>query len=112
VKRELELRKGQANDCLQGVWTHLGEKSFLFRHDLWLADSKVKKTRAWTRLMAVNKKLNQQGWVYDKAQTTMIKLGAGVSDLGKYKALTKADVAVSTAVMKPNMSGQRDAALA
>lgn len=62
--------------------------------------------------MAVNKKLNQQGWVYDKAQTTMIKLGAGVSDLGKYKALTKADVAVSTAVMKPNMSGQRDAALA
>lgn len=62
--------------------------------------------------MTVNKKLNQQRWVYDKARTAMIKLGAGVSDLGKYKALTKADVAVSTAVMKPNMSGQRDAGLA
>lgn len=28
VKKELELRKGQANDCLHGVRTHLGEKSF------------------------------------------------------------------------------------
>ena len=112
VKKELILRKGQANDCLQGVRTHLGEKSFLFRHDLRLADSKVRKTKAWTRLSTVNQKLHKERWVYEKARLAMMQLGASSTDLELYRPLTREDTRVSTAIMKPNQPGQRDASLA
>lgn len=111
LDKELMLRKGQANDSLQGVRTTLGEKSFLFRHDLRLADSKVKKTKAWTRLISVNKKVNQHRWVYEKSRAAMIRLGADADMLG-YKTLTRDDCKVSTAVMMPNKPGERDATLA
>lgn len=112
VEKELLLRQGQANDSLQGVRTSLGEKSFLFRHDLRLADSKVKKTKSWTRLVTVNKKVNQHRWAYEKCRAAMIRLGADDNLLGIYRTLTREDCKVSTAVMMPNQSGQRDITLA
>lgn len=112
AEKELLLRKGQANDTLQAVRTTLGEKSFLFRHDLRLADSKVKKTKSWTRLITVNKKLNAQRWIYKKCRLAMIELAGGETEIPEYRELTREDVRVSTAVMKPNQAGQRDASLA
>lgn len=112
IEKELMLRKGQANDSLQGVRTSLGEKSFLFRHDLRLADSKVKKTKAWTRLVTVNKKVNRHRWVYEKSRAAMIRLGADTETMQEYRTLTRDDCRVSTAVMMPNKSGERDAKLA
>lgn len=112
AEKELLLRRGQANDSLQGVRTSLGEKSFLFRHDLRLADSKVKKTKAWTRLITVNKKVNQYRWTYEKCRSAMVQLGAEKDILRFYQPLAREDCKVSTAVMMPNKSGQRDITLA
>lgn len=112
VEKELMLRKGQANDSLAGVRESLGEKSFLFRHDLRLANSKVRKTKAWSRLLTVNKKVNEHRWVYNKCRSAMIRLGAEESVLETYKELTREDCKVSTAVIMPNAPGQRDATLA
>lgn len=111
VEKELTLRRGQANDCLHGIRTTLGEKSFLFRHDLRLSDSKVKKTKAWTRLVSVNKKVNKERWTYEKARSALVELGADATILDHYKPLTRQDMRVSTAIMEPNAAGQRDASL-
>lgn len=112
IEKESKLREGQANDALQGVRSSLGEKSFLFRNDLRLANSKVKKTWSWTRLMAVNQKLNLHRWVYNKARKALIELGADARIQNRYKELTADHLKVSTAVVEPNASGQRDIHLA
>ena len=44
VEKELLLRQGQANDALQAIRLAIGEKSFRFWKQLWMATSKVKKT--------------------------------------------------------------------
>lgn len=112
VKKELQLLQGQANDCLQGVRSALGEKAFVYRHNLRTADSKVKKTRSWKKLMTVNKRLNLHRWVYSKARQSMIDLGASPALLSIYQPLEREDLRVSTAVWEPNAPGQRDIPLA
>jgi hypothetical protein len=54
AEKELQLWEVQANDELQGVRMALGEKSFLFRKDLCLAQSKLKKGRAWGKVHKVS----------------------------------------------------------
>lgn len=110
--KEFQLRQGQANDALQGVRSSLGEKSFLYRSDLRLADSKVKKTRSWKRLMNVNKKLNFHRWVYNKARKALIALGMEDELLAFYQPLEREDLHVSTAIWQPNAPGQRNISLA
>lgn len=110
--KELTLRQGQANDALQGLRSALGEKSFLFRQDLRLADSKIKKTCSWTRVTGVNKKLNYQRWVYTKARRAMVTLGADAALLKQYQVLKREDLRVSIAIMTPNAPGQRNVSLA
>lgn len=112
VDKEFKLREGQANDALQGLRSALGEKSFLFRSDLRLADSKVKKTRSWTRLMNVNEKVNFHRWVYNKARKALCRLGASDALLNHYQQLSAEHLRVSTAVVEPNASGQRNINLA
>jgi hypothetical protein len=99
AEKELTLCQGQANNCLHDIQTMLGKTSFLFRHDLRLSDSKVKKTKAWTRLVTVNKKVNKERWTYQKARSALIDLGADASTLDHYKPLTQQDMRVSTTVM-------------
>ena len=43
AEKELKLREGQANDELQSVRMALSEKSFLFRKNVHLAKSKLKR---------------------------------------------------------------------
>lgn len=112
IEKEFKLRQGQANDALQGVRSALGEKSFLYRSDLRLADSKVKKTRSWTRLMKINQKLNFHRWVYNKARKALLALGADERLQSIYQPLTSEQLRVSTAIMQPNAAGQRNINLA
>lgn len=112
VEKEFKLRNGQANDALQGVRSALGEKSFLYRSDLRLANSKVKKTRSWKKLMAVNKKLNFHRWVYNKARNALIALKPGDPLLEVLLPLEQEQLRVSTAIFQPNAPGQRNITLA
>jgi hypothetical protein len=54
TEKEKRLREGQANDELQGVRMALGEKSFLFRKNVHLAQSKFKKGKAWSKVHGVS----------------------------------------------------------
>lgn len=112
LEKEQKLREGQANDALQAVRLAIGEKSFHFRKHVHTAKSKVKKTRAWDSVFAVNRRLNHHHWVYNRARTAMIALGAADSVLQRFQLLTKADLAINKAVAKSNAAGQRHVGLA
>jgi hypothetical protein len=43
---ELELKKGQANDCLERIWLALGHKAIIYRQHFWSANSVWTGTRS------------------------------------------------------------------
>lgn len=111
AKEELELRMGQANDALHQVRMILGQKSFMFRTSVRGARSQQKKTRAWTEIEQLERSLRIQARVYMQCRRAIAALGADEDMLGKYKTLSPSDLKVSTAVVDPNMRGQRLATL-
>jgi len=87
AKKELSLREGQANDQLQGVRMALGKKSFLFRKDLCLAESKFKKGRAWSKVHAVSWQVQAHHQVYNSARAAMVALQCTIDMQTKYQVL-------------------------
>jgi hypothetical protein len=100
VDKELKLREGQANDELQGVRMALSEKSFLFRKNVHLAQSKFKKGRAWSKVHAVSCWVQAQYQVYNAARATMVALGCPVEMQTKYQVLHWHQLKISTAAVR------------
>ena len=98
--KELELREGQANDELSLVRMALGEKSFLFRKDVRLAKSKNKKGRAWSKIHAINRRVQAHRQVYNAARDALIALGCSAATQSRYQVLLRNQLKVSTAVVK------------
>jgi hypothetical protein len=98
--KELKLREGQANDELQGVRMALGEKSFLFRKDVRLAQSKLKKGRAWSKVHKISRRVQAHRQVYHAARAAMISLGCSTEMQAKYQVLRRNQLKVSTAAVR------------
>jgi hypothetical protein len=98
--KELKLREGQANDELQGVRMALGEKSFLFRKDVRLAQSKLKKGRAWSKVHKISRRVQSHRQVYHAARTAMVSLGCSADMQAKYQVLRRDQLKVSTAAVR------------
>jgi len=56
--KEIALRKGQANDALDGLRSGIGEKSFRYRQQLRHAKGKIQSTRARSAIHTVGRELN------------------------------------------------------
>jgi hypothetical protein len=105
--KELEIRKGHANDALHSVRLLLGKKSFAFRERLRPAVGKVQKTRAWAAIQALNTEISHAARVYTVNRDAMIRLGLSPEDLTRtYKVLDRSDLVTSTAILQPNLPGQ------
>jgi len=100
AKKELSLREGQANDQLEGVRMALGEKSFLFRKDLHLAESKFKKGRAWSKVHAVSQRVQAHRQVYNSTRAAMVALQYTTDMQTKYQVLHRDQLQISTAVVR------------
>lgn len=98
--KELELREGQANDELSLVRMALGEKSFLFRKDVRLAKSKNKKGRAWSKIHAINQRVQAHRQVYNAARAALIALGCSAAMQSRYQDLLRTQLKVSTVAVK------------
>ena len=98
--KEWHLREGQANDELHGVRMALGEKSFLFRKDVCLAQSKFEKGRAWSKVKGVSRQVQAHRQVYNAARAAMVELGCPVDMLARYQVLHRDQLKVSTAAMR------------
>jgi hypothetical protein len=107
ASQELELRKGQAGDCLQGLRLALGHKAVLYRTKVRMAKSSVDKTRAWDDIKATSIKINKHVRAYRRARRALEHLGADEATLAKFQKLQTKHLKVSADVTEENRVGQR-----
>ena len=106
MKKELELRKGHANDCLATMRSIIGQEAFQYKKILRPAHDKVHRTRARSSIQTVHRTLILQSRLYKRTRNAMLSLNMDLAILDShYKELTKKDIQVSSAVADPNIPG-------
>jgi len=108
AKAELRLREGQLNDSLHHIRIALGHKSYLFRNNVRPACTQRLKTRAWGEVHAIESTVQHHARVYNCARKSMLDLGADASLLDRYRVLERHDLKIDTAVIAPDVRGQRN----
>jgi hypothetical protein len=111
AKAELHLWEGQLNDSLHHICIALGHKSYLFRNNVRPARTQRLKARAWGEVHAIKSMVQHHAQVYNRAQQSIVDLGAKASLLDWYKALACQDLRINTAVIAPDVCGQRNKSL-
>jgi hypothetical protein len=106
--QELELRKGQASDCLQGLRLALGHRAILYRTKLRHSKTTKGKTRAWGNIKAATIKVNKHVRAYRRARRALEHLGADDSTLAHFQKLETNDLKVNLDVTEENRVGQRN----
>ena len=111
--KEIALRKGQANDALDGLHSGIGEKSFRYWQQLHHAKGNIQSTRAHSTIHTVGRELNHHCWVYGFACQALITLGAESAENSEhYKPVLLRDLQTSNIIFNPNAPGQRNQRLA
>lgn len=100
TKKELKLREGQVNDELWGVRMALSEKSFMFRKNVHLAQSKLKKGRAWSKVHGVSCRVQAHHDVYNAARVATLLLGCPAEMQTKYQVLHWDQLKISTVAVR------------
>ena len=107
IRKELELRKGHANDCLAAVRQILAQEAFQYKKILRAARDKVHRTRARSSIQKVHRSLVLQSRIYSRTRKAMESLGIDpVLFETEYQVLSRSDIHVSTAIVDPNEWGQ------
>lgn len=109
---ELELRKGQANDCLEGLRLALGHKSLLFRTRIRQAGTNKERTKAWDDVKTARRQVEKHVRGYHRARAAMERLGAGEELLSHYRRIERKDLSTSGDITDENRLGQRNDRLA
>ena len=105
--RELQLRRGQANDVLTTIREIVGQLSFQWSKGVRLAPDKVRQTRARKSIDKVHRQLSLKAKLYQRIRTAMQNLGMSEAELeGVYRPLSPADISVSKAIKGPNERGE------
>ena len=107
ANQELELRKGQANDCLQGLRLALGHKAVLYRTKVRNAKSSTDKTRAWDDIKVASLKVNKHVRAYRRARRALEHLGADDATLARFQELQTKHLKISADITEENRVGQR-----
>jgi hypothetical protein len=107
ASQELELRKGQANDSLQGLRLALGHKAVLYRTKVRNAKSSMDKTRAWDDIKVANLKVNKHIRAYRRARRALEHLGADDATLARFQKLQTKHLKISADITEENRVGQR-----
>jgi len=111
ARKELRLRRGQANDTLHQLRVELGYKAFIHRTTVRHANSQQKATRARSLVQASSATITRLRCIYNCSRTAMVRLGASTHTLDHYKVITDADLRVSTAIQDPRVTNAADTAL-
>ncbi|KAH8070292.1 hypothetical protein BXZ70DRAFT_1013340 [Cristinia sonorae] len=112
--REMELRKGQANDKLRDIRLGVAHRSFLFRTSLRHAHNYAGTTRAHRQVQNVGGSISRQRQIYNLARRSMLRLAvdeAEITSLAIYRPLLHSDVRADTTAIDFNQPGSRNTAL-
>ena len=105
-KEEMELRMGQANDCLEKLRTNLGHKAMLYRQNIRSSNSTRDGTRTQREIKKVVIQINKQVRSYHRARQAILELDPDISIRRKYQEVRPEDLAVSKEVTEENRFGQ------
>ncbi|KAG1743676.1 uncharacterized protein EDB91DRAFT_1081059 [Suillus paluster] len=92
-QEELELQKGQANDCLEKLRQALGDRSVVFREKIHSNKSVHHQgTRSKKELQTITLSINRHARGYSRARAAMLCLGADSDTVAVYQPLKPQDL--------------------
>jgi hypothetical protein len=104
---ELELRKGQANDCLEKIRLTLGHKAIIYRQHFRSADSVWTGTRSKQEAQRCRLKIDKFVRSYQRARGAMQRLGMDPEALNNiYQEILPGQLSVDKEVTEENRFGQ------
>ncbi|KAG2035372.1 hypothetical protein BDR03DRAFT_868129 [Suillus americanus] len=104
---ELELQKGQANDCLEKLRQALGHKAIIYRQHFRSADSTWTGTRSKQEALRCHIKIEKCVRRYQRARGSMQRLGADEDTLRTiYQDIQPHQLSVDKEVTEENRYGQ------
>jgi hypothetical protein len=107
ASQEVELRKGQAHECLHRLKLALGLKSALFRKTIRHAKSQKTKTRGWSTVRRVDASVRIHVRRYNGARHALLSLGCSQDDLKVFQPIHKEDLKMNHDITEENRFGQR-----
>ena len=108
---ERELRKGQANDALEGLRIGLANKSLLLVTDVNNSTSTKQSTRAWASVRNMQAQILYHAHSYQRAWQSLKCIGTP-EDLLVYRKLEEKDLVVVKDITKAKRFGQGSDSLA
>jgi hypothetical protein len=111
ISMERELRKGQANDALEGLRIGLANKSILLQNDVNHSQSTKQSTRAWASVRNTQTQILQHAQAYQRAWRALESIGTP-EDLVTYQKLEQKDLVVVKDISKAKRFGQGSDCLA
>jgi hypothetical protein len=112
ASQEVELRKGQAHECLHQLKLALGLKSALFRKTIRLPKSQKTKTRSRTAVRNIEAGVRLHVRRYNAARQALVSLGCSEQDLKEFQVIRKEDLKISRDITEENRFGQRSDSIA
>ena len=104
--KELQLRRGQANDALQAIRVLIGQKSFQFTSNMRNVDPAAAVTRPREAIHALGRTIAAHRRVYARCRVAMIVLQMLPDELGKtYQIILDSDIKTDTSIQEPNAPG-------
>lgn len=111
ISLERELRKGQANDALEGVRIGLANKSLLLTTSVNNSTSTKQSTRAWDSVRNAQSQILIHAGSYNRAWQALNRIGTP-EDLNFYQKLNQSDLVVVKDIVMAKRFGQGSDALA
>ena len=108
---ERELRKGQANDALEGLRVGLANKSLLLLTDVNQSTSTKQSTRAWASVRNAQSQIISHARCYQRAWKALKCIGTP-EDLSVYRKLEEKDLVIVKDVTMAKRFGQGSDTLA
>ena len=108
---ERELRKGQANDALEGVRIGLANKSLFLLTDVNRSTSTKQSTRVWAGVLNAQSQILQHARSYQRAWQALECIGTD-EDMKSYQKLNQTDLVVVKDIAMAKHFGQGSDTLA
>jgi hypothetical protein len=105
ISIEMELRKGQANDALEGIRVGLANKSLLLQTDVNKSTSTKQSTRAWASVRNAQSQILQHAHAYQRAWQAINSVGTPEDVIG-FQKLDQKDLVVVKDITKAKRYGQ------
>lgn len=102
---ERDLRKGQANDALEGIRIGLANKSLLLLTDVNKSTSTKQSTRAWSSVRNAQSQIIHHARTYQRAWEAIKSVGTA-EDLAIYQKLDEKDLVVVKDITQAKRYGQ------